>query len=251
MLIAMWSGPRNISTAMMRSWENRADTSVIDEPFYGYYLKRSGVDHPMAADIIDSMQTDPDKVIEQVTSAGSDKHPITYQKHITTHMLDELDLGWTDQLVNCFLIRDPKRVVASYAKKRQQVEAVDLGFSQQLRVFNHVSEYNAVTPIAIDSDRFLQQPETMLKKLCEMLDIRFEQSMLRWPAGRRDTDGIWAAHWYDAVERSTGFMPWKASEVRLTAELDAVADECQAAYQSMLSHALPLVGTETVGTENP
>lgn len=249
--LAMWSGPRNISTAMMRSWENRPDTQVIDEPFYAHYLEHTGIVHPMREEIIASQETDWKKIATELGSPGNASHALRYQKHITTHMLPHMDLEWAANIHHCFLIRDPALVVASYAKKRADVSAPDLGFEEQLNVYrkvcavaadNQTSDNGNSTkqPLVIDSDAFLRNPEIHLRAICEQLELEFVDAMLSWPAGKRASDGIWGQHWYDAVEQSTCFGKPKTLDTRLSKDQQRVADECRSAYQAMAENALHL-----------
>lgn len=201
--IAMWSGPRNISTAMMRAWENRPDTRVVDEPFYAHYLAHTGIGHPMAAEIIADGEPDWRSVVDTITARPA--HGIFYQKHITTHMMPHIDLGFLAALSHVFLIRDPQAVVASYSRKREMVTAADLGYEPQWRLFDYVRKLQGEVPPVVDSALFLQDPRSQLEALCARLGIEFDAAMLQWPAGERDSDGIWHRHWYDAVKRSTGF----------------------------------------------
>jgi hypothetical protein len=203
--IAMWSGPRNISTAMMRSFGNRPDCAVVDEPFYAAYLHATGLDHPMRAEVLASQPHDPDVVARRLVEEMPDGKPIYYQKHMTHHMIGSFDLGWMAQCRNVFLIRTPARVVASYARKRQQATLADLGFSRQAELFARECDRLGSAPPVIDADDVLANPRCALAKLCDELKIPFSERMLNWPPGRRASDGVWAAHWYEAVERSTGF----------------------------------------------
>lgn len=235
--LAVWSGPRNISTAMMRSWENRADTCVVDEPFYAHYLSSTGIDHPMGDAVIASQSTDWQAVARELTQQPKSGYRIYYQKHISTHLLEHMELQWCESLSNCLLIRDPDKMVASYAKKRSDLDARDFGYEQLLQLYEHLHKQGH-TPIIIDTDRFLQDPRSQLEQWCARLDIPFDRSMLNWPAGKRDTDGVWAAHWYDVVEKSNGFAPYKAVVPELDARHQSVADECRIAYDRMLDAAL-------------
>ena len=234
--IAMWSGPRNISTAMMRSWENRSDTVVVDEPFYAHFLKETGIDHPMADEVIAAGNTDFRDVIETLRRPPASG--IFYQKHITTHWMDYFPVEWLADVKHVFLIREPSRVVASYAVKRQDLTAFDLGYAQQAMLFDLISEQQGMPPPVIDSARFLIDPEAQLRSVCEKLDIAFEKSMLDWPAGKRDSDGLWARHWYDAVIQSTGFGPVNNKPLTLSAEQENIVDSCQAHYNIMSAHTL-------------
>lgn len=196
--IAMWSGPRNLSTAMMYSFAARGDARVVDEPFYAAYLATTGIDHPMRDDILASQPNDLDEVAKSLVSAVSE--PVFYQKHMTHHMLPGWDTGWMDQLRHVFLIRHPARVVASYAKKRGSPVLEDLGFVQQAALFDRADD-----PIVIDATDIRADPPGMLRALCARLGIPWTDRMLHWPSGGHAADGVWAAHWYGAVHRSTGF----------------------------------------------
>ncbi len=202
----MWSGPRNISTAMMRSWENRSDTVVVDEPFYAYYLERTGIDHPMAERIIAEGECDWRRVVESLL-APVDGARIFFQKHMTLHLLAEVDREWLKQVRNCFLIRHPADVIASYLNKREAATVEDLGFLQQRELYRWVVEHCDREPPILDAADVRDHPREVLSALCERLEIPFEEAMLEWPAGGRASDGIWAPHWYAAVIGSTGFEP--------------------------------------------
>lgn len=209
--LAMWSGPRNISTALMRAFENRSDCMVWDEPLYAHYLKETGLAHPMAEEIVAAYDSDWRSVLARCCQGDTGGAAVFYQKHMTHHLLPGMEAGGAldmlDRLTNCFLIRDPERVVASYARKREQVTLEDLGFPQQQRLFETVCERDGRAPPVIDSDDLLRDPEGLLRALCAAVDLDFDPAMLRWPAGRRASDGLWAAHWYASVEASTGFAP--------------------------------------------
>ncbi len=231
--VAMWSGPRNISTAMMRAWENRPDTVVVDEPLYAAYLVRTGLDHPGRNEVIASQPTDPDEVVKMLTS--DDSAPVHYAKHMTHHLAEDMSMDWVAQFRNVLLIRDPTEVVASYVRSRESCEPEDIGLLQQARLYDVLP---AGSPV-IDATDFLRDPETHLRWLCDWLDIPFTERMLSWPEGLRDSDGVWAPHWYDAVARSTGFEPWRSREIELSPHDAAVAGACRPAYE--LLHARRLV----------
>lgn len=236
--VAAWSGPRNISTAMMRAWENRGDCAVSDEPLYAHYLQATQLDHPGRDDVISAGDTDWRRVV-QALSAGPapDGQPLWYQKHMTHHLLPGIDLAWVHGLVNVFLIRDPALVVASYVKSRATVVADDIGLLQQAQLFDAVAQRLGHAPPVIDAERFLRDPRTQLQALCARLGIAFTERMLTWPPGPRASDGIWAPHWYDAVWKSTGFEPWRERSVALEGEAARAADACRPAYESLLCHA--------------
>ena len=232
--VAMWSGPRNISTAMMRAWENRPDTAVVDEPFYAAYLTRTGLDHPGRDEVIASQPTDPVEVVRRL--ATDDSAPVLYAKHMTHHLLPDMSLDWVGEFRNVLLVRDPAEVVASYVRSRESCEPEDIGLLQQVRLLDALPE---VPPI-IDAGDFLRDPETHLRWLCDWLGIDFTDRMLSWPEGLRASDGVWAPHWYDAVARSTGFEPWRPRAVELNAHDRAVAEACRPAYDALHSRRLRL-----------
>jgi len=232
----MWSGPRNISTAMMRAWENRDDCRVWDEPFYAYFLKETGLDHPMADRIIAEHETDLNKVIEQVSSKPSSG--VFYQKHISTHMLDNMPLDWLEDVNNLFLIRDPRYMVASYTAKRNNATASDLGYTQLQTLFEKALTLPGQSPLVIDSRRFLEQPEAHLRYICSHLKLEFDANMLSWPAGERDSDGVWHAHWYDSVKTSTGFGQPRTALPNLDNDQQKLADQCMPHFDVLNKHAL-------------
>lgn len=236
-ILAMWSGPRNLSTAMMRAWENRPDTQVWDEPFYAAYLAQTGLDHPMRAEILQQHEADPNKVIEQCTTPNL--NGFFYQKHMTHHMLPHYPMQWLSDLRHCFLLRDPKEVLLSYAKKRAEVTVEDIGFPQQWRLYQWVKDHVG-EPLVMDAKDFLHQPRAYLEALCAYCDIPFYDQMLSWPAGKRDSDGVWAEHWYDAVWQSTGFGTWQATTGELPDNLAAVYQQAKPIYQALWDKRLVL-----------
>lgn len=235
--VAMWSGPRNISTAMMRSWENRSDCAVWDEPLYAAYLHRTGLDHPGRDDILASQSSDLDSVVAMLLER--DDAPVQYAKHMAQHISDEMDLAWTRAAFNALLIREPRAVVASYVRAREACEPADIGLLQQQRLYAYWREHDIGAPV-IDSADFLQDPEAYLRHLCGWAGIGFESAMLAWPPGPRDSDGVWAPHWYDAVHASTDFAPYRPREVDLSAHDAAVAEACRGAYDELRSARLTL-----------
>lgn len=232
--IAMWSGPRTLSTATMRAWENRPDTVVVDEPLYAYYLAATGLDHPGRDAVLASQPTDWRTVVGSLTTDElPDGATISYQKHMTHHVLPEVDLGALEPLTHAHLIRDPRRVLASYAKVREQPTVADLGVAQQVALHRRFGG-----PV-IDSDDLLRDPEAVLRRLCAALGVPFDAAMLSWPAGPRRTDGVWAPYWYASVEASTGFGPYRGSDVPdLPGRLAALADECRPHYEELAAQRL-------------
>ena len=236
--LAMWSGPRNISTAMMRAWENRGDCVVSDEPLYAHYLAHTGSDHPAAAEVIADGETDWQRVVATLTGAVPDAQPIWYQKHMSHHLLPHIDHDWIHQLTNVFLIRDPIDVVASYIKSRATVCADDIGLAQEARLFDELAQKSGRAPPVVDADAFLKSPEAHLRALCAWLGIEFSDRMLSWPPGPRDSDGIWAPHWYAAVWRSTGFESWRPREQALHGDAARAAEEARPAYEHLYQYRL-------------
>ena len=231
--LAMWSGPRNISTTMMRSWENRDDTVVVDEPLYAHYLVATGVDHPGRDEVIGSQSDDWREVAKQLTGPIPEGKPIWYQKHMTQHVLADMDLDWLDGLTNCFLIRRPELVVASFTKVRPDAALWELGFEQQTRIFEHVSRRLGAAPPVLDAEDVLRNPRAVLGALCAKLGVAFSERMLHWPAGPRASDGVWAPHWYAAVERSTGFEPYEPRMPKLTDFQQGLAERCRPHYDAL------------------
>lgn len=235
--IAMWSGPRNISTAMMRAWENRPGCAVSDEPLYAHYLAHTGLDHPARDEVIAAGEIDWHNVVEDLTGPAPGGAPVWYQKHMTHHLLPHIDRGWIAQLRNVLLIRDPREVVASYLKSRATVTAEDIGLQQQVALYEELAAAGDPPPI-IDAGDFLRAPESHLCALCDWLGIEFTDRMLSWPKGPRDSDGIWAPHWYAHVWESTGFECPDRRDIELTDEAARVAEACSDAYRQL--HALRL-----------
>ena len=228
--VAMWSGPRNISTAMMRAWENRPDTVVVDEPFYAAYLARTGIDHPGRDAVIASQPTDPADVVRGLRAhVSADVH---YAKQMTHHLAEDADLGWIADFRNVLLVRDPAEVVASYVRSREACEPADIGLLQQVRLLEAMPE----SPPVVDAGDFLRAPETYLRWLCDWLGIAFTDRMLSWPPGPRASDGVWAPNWYAAVHESTGFAPYAPRQVRLTGPPAAVAAQVRPLYEQLHAH---------------
>lgn len=229
--LAVWSGPRNISTALMRAWENRPDTRVVDEPLYGFYLDRTGLDHPGREEVIAAMGSDWRPVVAELTAAVDG---VYYQKQMAHHLIPELPRDWIARLTNVLLIRDPAEVVASYTVARANVVATDLGLPQQSELYDQLGG----VPV-IDSADFLRDPEGYLRWLCDYIGVEFTDAMLHWPAGPRDTDGVWAKYWYDAVINSTGFAPYRPRTVSLDGPALAAARQCGPYYDRL--HAVRVV----------
>ena len=236
--IAMWSGPRNISTAMMRAFENRPDTEVIDEPFYASFLIRSGADHPMRQEVLAAQETDPVAVARAISGDAPRGAAIFYQKHMTHHMLAGFDLGWMAKCRNAFLIRRPEAVLASYSQKRGEATLDDIGVVRQREIFDREADRLGHAPPVVEGADVLADPRGTLGRLCAALGIPFSDRMLAWPAGPRASDGVWAPYWYDSVWRSTGFRTTSAPDDPLPPELEPLAEQCTPFYQRLSAHRL-------------
>lgn len=237
--VAMWSGPRNISTAMMRAWENRPDTVVVDEPLYAAYLARTGLDHPAREEVIVSQPSDLVDAVTALHDPLPDGKTVHYAKHMTHHLLPGDDLSWVPGFRNVLLIRDPAEVVASYVKSRETCEPLDIGLLQEADLFRTLARAGNRPPV-VDAADFLADPEGYLRWLCDWLAIPFTARMLSWPAGPRASDGVWAPHWYAAVWASTGFEPYRPKEIRLSEDQARVARTCRAAYDLLREHRVRL-----------
>ena len=234
--IAMWSGPRNISTAMMRSFENRPDCAVVDEPFYAAYLAETGLDHPMRDEVLAAQPTDWRAVAEGLAATGGD---LVYEKHMAHHMLPGFGLEWVQGCRNAFLIRDPAEVLASYVAKRGEVTLDDIGIVQQRAIFEREADRLGKAPPVVRGADVTADPRGTLSRLCEALGIGLSDAMLNWPAGARDSDGVWAPAWYDSVWKSTGFStPERTAYPPLPDDLRRIADAARPHYEAMLTHRL-------------
>jgi hypothetical protein len=222
----MWSGPRNISTALLRSWENRPDTRVVDEPLYPFYLNETKLNHPGRDEIIAAGETSWQKVVAELTAPVDG---VYYQKHMTHHLIPQLPRDWIGELTNVLLIRDPAEVVASYVRSRADVVAEDIGLVQQTELYDQLG---ADVPV-IDSADFLRDPEGYLRWLCAYAGVEFTDRMLHWPAGPRDSDGVWAPYWYQAVIESTGFEPYRPRMVELTGAPAEAAERSRPHYERL------------------
>ncbi|MFG0328682.1 MAG: HAD family hydrolase [Phycisphaerales bacterium] len=237
--LAMWSGPRNISTAMMRAWGNRSDTVVCDEPLYAHYLRETGLDHPGAEEVIASHETDWRAIVRWLTGPIPDGRSVFYQKHMAHHLLPEMERRWLRRLTNAFLIRNPREMLTSLIKVTPNPTVFDTGLPQQIEIYTLVKEWTGAAPPVLDARDTLEQPREMLRSLCELIGVPFDDQMLNWAPGPRETDGVWAKHWYDAVNRSSGFEPYRPKEEAVPARLSRVLDECMTYYEAL--HAERLV----------
>ena len=236
--LAMWSGPRNLSTAMMRSFAQRSDTQVWDEPFYAAYLKSTGIEHPMREEVIADGISNGAEVAAACLRAPEPPLTVFYQKHMTHHMLEGMDLSWIDKVTNAFLIRAPERVLASYVKKHEDVKAEDIGLRMQRVLFDRAADRLGKAPPVVDSTAIRADPREALGRLCDAVGIVFDPSMLSWKAGPAPEDGVWGSHWYDAIWKSTGFAPPETEIPQLPPHLQRVADETRDDYEYLKRQCL-------------
>jgi hypothetical protein len=245
--LALWSGPRNISTAMMRSFESRSDSYVTDEPLYSHYLKVTGIPHPGRDEVIAHHESDWRKVVAWLTGPVPEGKALWYQKHMAHHLLPEIDRGdlrglhgsgWLSRLENCFLIREPRAMLASFAKVMPNPRIEDTGLPQQVELFEQLRAHRGAAPPVVDARDVLLDPRRTLSALCDRVGIEWQESMLAWPPGRRATDGIWAEHWYAEVERSTGFAPYRPKGDDLPERLEPLARECSRLYDLLADRRL-------------
>jgi hypothetical protein len=234
----MWSGPRNISTALMRSWGSREETIVVDEPLYAHYLKETGRAHPGRDEVIAHHETDWQAVVDRITGPIPNGASIYYQKHMAHHLLPDMDRDWVRKLRNAFLIRDPREMLTSLIEFLPNPTLSDTGLPQQWALFQHLHQKRDAAPPVIDARDVLEAPRPMLEALCDALDVPFRDSMLSWSPGPRETDGIWAKHWYNSVYDSTGFQPYEPKAEPVPDRLSTLLDECQALYDNLYTHRL-------------
>jgi Sulfotransferase domain len=230
--LAVWSGPRNLSTALMRCWENRPDTIVVDEPLYAHYLAATGLDHPGRDEVIAVGETDWRRVVAGLAGPVPDGIRVQYQKQMAHHLLPEIDRDWVAGLTNVMLIRDPREVVASYVRARESVAADEIGLPQQVALYDDLAGAGPAPPV-IDARDFLGRPEAYLRALCDHAGVPFTDRMLSWPPGPRPSDGVWGRHWYAAVWRSTGFGPPGPTAPPLSGRPAAVAEQCRPLYEQL------------------
>jgi hypothetical protein len=238
MKIAMWSGPRNLSTALMYAFASRADCAVTDEPFYAAYLAATGIDHPMRNEVIASQPTDPEKVAQALTGPNPGGKPHWYQKHMTLHLIPAFDRSFLTGLTNAFLIRHPAQVIASYARKREAPTLADLGFVQQAALFDRVADLTGTLPPVISAEAIRADPRAALTRLCAALGLPFDPAMLSWAPGPKPQDGVWAPHWYGAVHRSTGFEAPEGPPPDLPPAYQRLAEQAMPHYDRLAALAL-------------
>lgn len=232
MKVACWSGPRNISTALMRSWSSRQDTFVSDEPFYSYYLNQTGYNHPMSKKIINSYNFNKKNIINYLQSEIPDNKKVWYQKHMAHHILELDDLSWIEKFDNCILIREPKYVINSYIKKNNLKSILELGYVQQYDIAKYLIE-KKINFFVIDSDKLLDNPTQVLKSWCNHLNLGFDKAMLSWKKGPHKQDGIWGSHWYDNIYSSSKFIKKKIILSENYKKFSTIHDEAQSYYKKL------------------
>ena len=239
MRLAMWSGPRNVSTAFMRSWGSRDDTIVVDEPFYAHYLRETAVDHPGREEVIAAQENDWRRVVAALLAPVPEGVRVLYQKQMAHHLLPGMGREWLVAMTHAFLIREPRPMLASLAEKLGEFSLLATGLPQQVEIFEYVRRRTGRVPPVVDARDLLERPEATLRALCAALDLPFQPAMLSWPAGPRATDGVWAKHWYARVEASTGFEPAEVERpVTLTSAQAALEVECRPLYAHLHAHRL-------------
>ena len=232
MKIACWSGPRNISTALMRSWSSRNDTFISDEPFYAYYLKEKQLKHPMYKEIIEYYPNTYDDVVNSLISEIPNDKENWYQKHMAHHLIDLNSIEWIKNFENCILIRHPKDVINSYIKKNTLNHIDELGYPQQYKIMKYLDSVGKKF-IVIDSNILLNNPIKILSQWCNKIDLEFNDSMLRWDKGNHPQDGIWWKHWYDNVIKTTHFKKFSANERDLDKKYQLIYDEALDYYNKL------------------
>jgi len=235
--IAMWSGPRSISTALMRAFENRSDTFVSDEPFYAHYLHKTGIKHPLREEVMAEGNIDWNSAADEITGPIPEGKAIWYQKHMAQHNLAGYDMKWVEKLTNCILIRHPREVMLSYLIKYEITSILQLGYLQQIKLFNLLTDMG-VPPLILDATDVLKNPDASLKLLCMKLDIPFYDEMLSWQAGRRESDGIWGRHWYGSVEASTGFQSYADKTGNLPLKYQDIYASSLESYQQLYPYRI-------------
>ena len=235
-IICLWSCPRNISTALMYSFAQRKDTQVFDEPLYAHYLKISKVNHPAKEEVLKSLENDGNKVVRKVILQKSKK--ILFHK-LMTHFLIDIDAAFLSKVSNIIFIRNPEEIIVSYSKVIPNPKLEDIGIEQQYKLYLSL-EKQGYAPIVLDSKHLLKNPELMLIKLCDILEISFDRKMLKWEKGARKEDGVWANHWYTNVHNSTGFLPYKEKEINLSVANSALAKICKPYYEFLTDKSIQL-----------
>lgn len=234
--INSWSGPRNVSTALMRSFAQRSDTVALDEPLYGHYLAVSGAPHPGRSELLEILETDAATVIEE-TILGPCERPVLFMKQMVHHLTPDLDLSFLDACVNVLLIRDPAEVIASLVNQLPEPTARDVGLERQVQLFDELRNKGQDPPV-IDAAYLLKDPRGVLEQLCRQVGIDFDEAMLSWPAGPAPEDGPWAKHWYDKLQASSGFAPYEPKEVEVPPHCNSLLEAARGHYEQLLKYAI-------------
>ena len=229
MIVACWSGPRNISTALMRSWSSRKDTFVTDEPFYAYYLKETKLKHPMHKEIINMYSSNYNEIVNYLISEIPQNKKIWYQKHMAHHILDLSNIDWVSNCENCILLRHPEEVISSYIKKNKLDSVEELGYPQQYEIINFLKKNNKSFTV-IDSKELLNNPKKSLSDWCRKINIKFDKSMLKWRKGNHINDGIWWESWYDNVINTTKFHQYEKKDINIENKYDSIYNESMKYY---------------------
>ena len=236
--LAVWSGPRNISTALMRSWNSRPDTFVVDEPFYAHFLQETRVDHPAIDEVIAHHETNWQNVIDMLLAQLPEGKTVFYQKQMNKHILPHINMDWTKKVTNCFLIREPKEMITSFMKIVPNMTLEEFGLTEQVGMFKKCKESTGTTPIVVDSKDVLMNPRKILGLWCEALGIEFMDCMLSWEPGIHATDGIWAPHWYNSVIQSTGFASYKAKNEEVPETYQNLRLQCEELYEELYQYRI-------------
>ncbi len=229
MIVSCWSGPRNISTALMRSWSSRKDTFVTDEPFYAYYLKETNLKHPLFKEIINKYPSNYDEVVNYLTNRIPNDKKIWYQKHMAHHIFNFNNIEWLNNCENCILLRHPKEVIPSYSKKNKLNSVEELGYPQQYEIIKYLKKINK-SYLIIDSSELLKNPEEVLSNWCMKINVKFDKSMLKWEKGNYISDGIWWKSWYDNVIKTTGFKEYEQKNVNIENKYNSIYNESMKYY---------------------
>jgi hypothetical protein len=232
----LWSGPRNISTALMYSFAQRSDTIVTDEPLYAHYLTHSDASpyHPGADEILSEMETDGEKVIEKML--GPQPKPVAFFKNMSHHLV-HIDWSFMKSGTNIILTRNPEEMLLSFSKVIASPVMEDVGYAMQMNLFTYFKKKN-LPFLVLDAKKVLQDPEGQLRKLTGVLDIPFEEKMLSWKPGSIPEDGVWARYWYDKVHLSSGFEPYREKKAAFPKQLVPLLKECQPIYDKLIKHSL-------------
>lgn len=234
--LSMWSGPRNVSTALMYAFRQRADTAVVDEPLYGHYLATSGAAHPARERVLAAMDTDGARVVREVLLAPPGPRPLRFVKNMAHH-LRGLDRAFLDRVTNLLLTRDPREMLPSLARQLPEPTLADTGLVEQVELLRRMRQ-GPSEPVVLDARELLLDPEGVLREACRRLEIPFEPAMLQWPAGPKPEDGVWAAVWYDRVHASTGFAPYRPKTEPFPEPLRPLLDQCRPLYETLHAQAI-------------